>query len=339
MSGKCSISALKAMKTRFTRVLMSRRQYLMKDQKVIWIYRGRSYKMRLLTYILLLICFQVNGANDSLNTNRLKWVVITESALAAGSISILATTWYQSDQTTGFHWFNDNREWLQVDKIGHFQTSFFLGTIGIDALRWSGVENKKAIYYGGFLGFGYLSIIELMDGFQPNYGCSPGDITANFLGSAALIAQELTWGERKILFKFSYSPSDFAKYRPEVLGETAMERILKDYNGQTYWASIGLHQFFPNWQKRRFLSISLGYGATGMTGGHHNVNINDLGDPVPAFDRHRQFFLSLDMDLTKIKTRSDFLRTMFRGINFIKIPFPALEYNTNGSWQLHPLYY
>ena len=295
--------------------------------------------MRLLTYILLLLCLNVRGSNDSLNTTRLKWVVITESALAAGSISLLATSWYQSNESTGFHWFNDNDEWLQMDKVGHFQTSFFIGTIGIDALRWSGVEDKKAIYYGGALGFGYLSIIELMDGFQPDYGCSPGDIAANLLGSAALIGQELAWGERKVLFKFSYSGSEFADYRPEILGETDIERILKDYNGQTYWASVGFHQFFPMWKKRRFLSISLGYGATGMTGGHKNVSMNNDGDPIPDFERNRRFFLSLDMDLTKIKTKSAFLRTVFRGINFIKVPFPAIEYNTNGEWQLHPLYY
>ena len=56
-------------------------------------------------------------------------------------------------------------------------------------------------------------------------------------------------------------------------------------------------------------------------------------------DPYRQFYLSVDLDLTKIKTNSKFLKTLFSTINFIKIPAPALEYNTKNGFKFHYLHF
>ena len=42
---------------------------------------------------------------------------------------------------------------------------------------------------------------------------------------------------------------------------------------------------------------------------------------------YRQFYLSLDVDLTKIETKSHFLKTLFSVFNTIKIPAPTLQYD------------
>jgi hypothetical protein len=54
---------------------------------------------------------------------------------------------------------------------------------------------------------------------------------------------------------------------------------------------------------------------------------------------YRQFYLSFDADLTKIETKSKFLKTVFSVVNFIKIPAPALEFNTKNGFKLHYLYF
>ena len=41
------------------------------------------------------------------------------------------------------------------------------------------------------------------------------------------------------------------------------------------------------------------------------------GKAIPEFERYRQFYLSLDIDLTRIQTHSRFLSSVFRLINFI----------------------
>ena len=46
--------------------------------------------------------------------------------------------------------------------------------------------------------------------------------------------------------------------------------------------------------------------------------------------RYRQYYLSLDVDFTKIPTKSKLLKTTFGLLNMVKMPFPALEFSKNG---------
>ena len=122
-----------------------------------------------------------------------------------------------------------------------------------------------------------------------------------------------------------------------MLGGNYAERLLKDYNGQTYWLSVAPCAFmkretrFPKW-----IAVSLGYSAEGMLGASSNIV-----DGHPEFldvSRNRRFLLSLDIDFRKIPARNKTLRTIFSLINTLKVPFPALEYNTGKGFQGHWLY-
>ena len=265
------------------------------------------------------------------NKKRLAVVTATGGTLYTGSLIALNAFWYKEHPRTSFHFFNDNREWLQMDKAGHFVTSYYIGRIGINLLKWSGVEQRKAAWYGGLLGTFYQTTIEVFDGYSTGWGFSGGDVIANTAGSALVIGQELGWKEQRIVLKYSFSRSDYAQYRPNLLGSDLKEQMLKDYNGQSYWVSVNIHSFlnegseFPRW-----LNVAAGYGAEGMTGGNFNPPyIDQAGDQV-TFERYRQFYLSLDADLTKIKTRSHFLKAIFETFGFIKIPAPALGFSKNG---------
>ena len=128
--------------------------------------------------------------------------------------------------------------------------------------------------------------------------------------------------------KFSYTSSAYAQYRPETLGSTGLESVLKDYNGQTIWLSINPSSF--SHKKDPFLpwlNVALGYGANGMLGGDSNPAFNQAGDALPEMERYRQYYLSLDIDLSRIKTENHFLKTVFSVVGFIKIPAPALEFS------------
>jgi hypothetical protein len=69
-----------------------------------------------------------------------------------------------------------------------------------------------------------------------------GDIIANASGTALFVSQELLWKEQRITPKFH--TTQYAQYRPNVLGSSLAEQMLKDYNGQTYWLSVNLHSFY-----------------------------------------------------------------------------------------------
>lgn len=270
------------------------------------------------------------------NKKRFTAVVATEAALYAGSLVALNELWYEDHPRTSFHFFNDNDEWLQMDKAGHVVTSYYIGRIGIGLMEWSGVERRKAAWYGGMLGSAYQTTIEAFDGFSKGWGFSWGDIAANTVGSAIVIGQELGWKEQRVALKYSFSSSDYAQYRPDLLGTSLAERMVKDYNGQIYWASFNIHSFLPDGAKfPRWLNIAAGYGAEGMTGGSFNPPYIDEEGNQLSFERYRQYYLSLDVDLSRIKTRSHFLKACFEAFGFIKFPAPAIGFSRKGvDWSL-----
>ena len=77
-----------------------------------------------------------------------------------------------------------------------------------------------------------------------------------------------------------------------------------------------------------------------MLGGYDNT-WNENGEVMDRSEvqRLRQFYLSADVDLTRIKTNSQVLKTVFSIVNIIKIPAPALEINSNGQVKAYPLYF
>jgi hypothetical protein len=139
-----------------------------------------------------------------------------------------------------------------------------------------------------------------------------------------------------IRFKESYSPSPYAVLRPEILGKTPMERYLKDYNGQTYWLSVNISSFIKNSKVPKWLNIAFGYGAEGMITGNDEL-VNTIF--LPESKRYRQFYLSLDVDLTKIETKSHFVKTILTIFNTIKIPAPAIEIKGCGGYKMHSFYF
>ncbi len=121
--------------------------------------------------------------------------------------------------------------------------------------------------------------------------------------------------------------------RPNTLGATTMERFLKDYNGQTYWLSFNIASLahlekFPKW-----LNVSIGYGAEEMLYALPSQNSDN------GYHSYARGMLSLDVDFNRIKTKHAFLRGLFRGLNMLHVPFPALEYNGRNGFQFHPLYF
>lgn len=298
-------------------------------------------------YILFLIAFSLTGTaqsklntflkpSDTLHIPRRNAVIITESILATSSLIALNQLWYSDYEQSNFHTTNDAGEWLQMDKMGHVFSSYQLGRIGADVLKWSGVQEKDQLLYGATLGFGYLTIVEVFDGFSKEWGFSWTDMLANATGTSLYIGQELLWKEQRIQLKYSFHTTKYANKNPEKLGDGFLEELLKDYNGQTYWLSANLHSFFKESKIPKWLNIALGYSATGMLTGNEDTPVDNF---LINQDRKRQLFLSLDVDLSKINTNSQILKTIFSVFNVIKVPFPAMEFTDKNGIKFHGIYF
>ncbi len=297
--------------------------------------------------LAILLIFSVLSASsqDTLRDpakvkRNVKIVVGTELALYAVSMTGLYFAWYADYPQSNFHFYNDNGEWMQMDKIGHGVTSYLVGSFGYEMLRDAGLDEKRSIWLGGTLGLAFLTTVEVFDGFSSEWGFSWGDMAANTLGAGLFIGQQFLWHEQRITLKYSFHTTEFADYRPDVLGSNFLQQTIKDYNGQTYWASFNFKSLFLNKESKfpTWLNFAFGYGATGMTGGYENA-LEHNGKPIPYYDRKRQFYFSLDVDFTKIPTNNKVLKYTFKVLNIFKVPFPTLEYNTGNQWVWHWIYF
>ena len=283
------------------------------------------------------------GQSDSIpfTSYQSRKIILASSttAISLASLVYLNNAWYNQFNTGKFHFFDDNAEWLQMDKIGHLFTTYQTGRLMMEAYQWAGFRKKHVLVSGG-AGFVYMTAIEVLDGFSNGWGFSWGDQVSNALGTSSAILQHAFWNEQRISVKFSYASSGLAKYNPKLLGENFYTQILKDYNGQTLWLSINPSAFFkPQSKFPKWLNLAFGYSAYGMLGAFSNsFVVQDSDGNVLKFDRARRYYFSLDVDLTRVKTKSKILKSVFSVVNILKFPFPAIQFSQN-KWRFYPLYY
>ena len=300
------------------------------------------YKKSISIFIFIALLFLLTNCNAQTSANidttrRLKTTILAATSFYAGMAAYSYYLWYKDTPNSSFHWVNDNSSWFQLDKIGHATTGYTFSEYSYHVLRWGGLNNKKAAMYGALFGFGNMASIEIYDGFHSKWGASWGDLVANACGPLLFGTQQLIWNEQRIRMKFSYLPSDkYALLNPAKLGENQLNRIFEDYNSQTYWLSANIASFiskptkFPKW-----LNIAFGYGARGLG---VSPQLDNSGNILPDYIRTREYYLSLDIDLQRIPTKSKTLKTIFKLVSFVKIPFPTLGYNKTDKCRWYWMY-
>ena len=272
--------------------------------------------------------------SDTLNKQRHNTILISKASIAGVTLIGLNQLWYSEYDKSKFHTINDNKEWMQMDKLGHVFSSYQLSRLGAGLFNWSGAPKNNQLIYGATFGFGFLTAVEVFDGFSKEWGFSWGDVATNALGAGLFVGQELLWDEQRIAIKYSFHQTMYASQNPDKLGKSFNEQILKDYNGQTYWLSFNLQAFFKEKKFLPWLNIAVGYGAHGMLNGLKDIDNQMLTNN----NRHRQFYISFDVNLENFNTNSRFLKLIFTAFNTIKVPFPTLEFSKN-KCVFHPLYF
>ena len=299
-------------------------------------------------------------------------VLGTEAVIITGIMTSLYSSWYSGTETGGFHFYNDNGEWLMMDKMGHANSCYNFANIGYEALTMTGLDEKHSIMYGAPLGITIMTMVEIFDGLSSNWGFSWGDMTANILGTGLFIGQQALWHEQRIALKVSYHNSGCSKYdvcnpvtmeRDHIMGKDWLDRLYEDYSGITVWAACDVkalfmkeHSNYPSW-----LGWAIGYGAEGMTGEYNNyMPAGKAGqdgnwgrgweyDPqnapgqlkyMPNDARQRRLFLAPDIDISRIPCRNKTLKHVLRVLSGIKLPTPALEYRPGqGGFSWHWFYF
>jgi uncharacterized protein YfiM (DUF2279 family) len=272
--------------------------------------------------------------DTGIHQGRFIGVVAGTAVVYALTTYFLGKTWYT--KRVPFHSFDDNGEWLQMDKVGHATTAYAISRGEYELFRWSGVNERASVLTGGLIALLYQTTIEVFDGRSEGWGFSKGDMAANLTGVALFMGQQYGFGEQKASLRYGWRQSIYPVYRPNLLGKTAGSQMLKDYNGQQYWLSFNVASVLPSFP--RWLNLDLGYSASGMTGGHANPPYFDAEGKEVKFRRYRQFYLSPDITLARLPgVRGWGGQPLVSAGQFFKIPAPSLEYNPVHGLRVHSL--
>jgi len=284
----------------------------------------------------LFFLHKVPAQNDSTSVfaqQKLVWAA-TGVGFSIGFTG-LYQAWYKPYAREGFSFFDDSNEWLGMDKIGHFGTSWFLHSTLADLAANNHFSRKQANRYGAISATAFMSAIEVMDGFSSGWGFSWSDYAANIAGIAYSSLQFQHPQLHLPIVKYSWQSGDLYSIRPELLGNSIPSRMLKNYNEQTYWLSMPvdlLSEELPAW-----LCLSFGYGASGLLGGRDNVWLDESGTTIDYSHVKRRSMLkfSFDVDLGALPLRKKWQKNLIRWVRWIKIPAPCLiiEHGKSPNWQ------
>jgi hypothetical protein len=256
--------------------------------------------------------------NQPPNNRRLRVIYAVIAVLYGLIVFALGTAWYSGQMLEPFHFFNDLPEWKQLDKFAHLFWTFQVCALASRMFAWAGAEKPNTL--GSVTGFFIVSSIEIFDGFSIGYGASVYDLVANGLGATLFFVQTKFWNRIHLFAKFSFHSSAFATLRPDLLGGTFLEQMLKDYNGQTFWYSWKPPlKWWPDW-----LAVAIGVGAQGMVRGR-DFQSEELG-----FHPYRKFLLSLDLNPNALESKTKWKNWVIYPLRIFKFPFPTIELSERG---------
>jgi uncharacterized protein YfiM (DUF2279 family) len=270
--------------------------------------------------------------------------IVGQAGVVVSTMAILNKYWYSKEPRQKLASFDDSKEWLQMDKVGHTFSTFLEARLSSSIFEWGGMNHKKSVMLGSGVALLYQTSFEIMDGKVATYGFSWSDMAANTVGAGLYAFQELHWKEQRIQPKVRYVGQHYdasvLQRARQLYGDVGTERFLKDYNGQTHWWSVNLKSFAKQSKLPAWLNVAVGYGAQGMLGGFQNTWKDAMGNTIVRNDiqRYRQWYVAPDVDFTKIKTNKKGLKVLFYVLNLVKFPAPGMELS-NGKLKVKGIAY
>lgn len=261
---------------------------------------------------------------------RKRWIRVSQWVFSLTTLSfyLLGQIWYQDMEQTSWHWFNDGMEWRGMDKLCHIWWGYGISRILSRMIQWTGLSHQQSVVFGALGGFMLVGGIEILDGTVSGYGASYWDLLADGLGSLLSCVQ--IWVSRQFRFTLKMEAwlTSYAALRPNLLGDNEISRIIKDYNGMTFWIGYRWKDlpgfgFMPGW-----ILLSVGYGAGGMNGAHQNVPLPEhFNGPIPPLERFSYIAISLDIDWEHFKFKHSWINQFLFLANHFKVPFPSYQFS------------
>ncbi|MBM2815518.1 MAG: hypothetical protein HW421_2280 [Ignavibacteria bacterium] len=259
---------------------------------------------------------------------------VTATTIFIAQHSLQLNTIWKTQST--FHIQEDGAYAAYADKFGgHLWGGYFGSYFFRELFLECGVGYENTQLYGTLMGLGYMTYIEIQDGFGTNWGFSPSDYYFNLLGCGLFYLQGIFPYLQNFTPKFTIIP---AKWHGE-LPRYPSENLIDDYSSHTAWLSLNIHNMLPEDYKKfcpSWLGLSLGYAVRNLCGSapedlpylnrEKSVYIN------PQAYGNMKFIIALDYDLVKIlPDLGDYGNWLKQTFNLIKLPAPAIEIGQTGT--------
>lgn len=230
---------------------------------------------------------------------------------AAGATFVYFQFAWWNEEATRFH-FDTGRDLqyaLNLDKLAHFTGGAITAEAAHDAFSRAGYSPNKSAWLAAGTSIGMHLVVEVKDGFSPNWGFSPVDMAAGTLGAFYPLAQLHSPLAEHSTLKVSYWRHSDRYFQRHPTGSWT-----NDYSNQVYWISFDVKHLVPALKSSpwpAFLDVSLGAGVD---------LVNSYGNG------HHELYLGLDVDLVELLPGSHpVLKTLKKYLNYVKVPAPTLR--------------
>ena len=241
-------------------------------------------------------------------------------------------SWW-SEKQEPFH-FDDGADLtyaLNVDKVGHFMGGLGAADVFSSSMKWAGMQEEQALWYGAAFGSGLQLAIEMKDAYAPYWGFSKWDLALGSAGSLFPVAQYYNDDLKAINFKFSYyKHSDIYWELDRQRGKEPNKYAWQDdYPNQTYWLSVDVNHFtetccWPDW-----LNLAIGFGLD---------DTQYLNESNTKMGGNNEWYIALDYDIPKMlkKWNSPTGKKVKHWLNYIHLPAPTIRISP--KLEFYPLF-
>jgi hypothetical protein len=278
--------------------------------------------LKILTSAALLFitvtCIKAETFPDSsrINYARLSLSAGAMGLSAAGSFYVMQNAWWQQESES-FHFDSgsDLKYAKNLDKFGHFFGGYVSQDLLYRSLVWSNVNRGYAAGYSVGMSIFVQLMIDMKDGYAPQWGFSVWDVAAGAAGAAYGAAQNYYPALYDYKFKVTYYSKENKYYAQH---DWALENAIENYPSQTYWLTAPVDNFLPESVADHvpdWLGLAAGLSIS------DKIAIDETGDYMA--------YISLDIDLEKLAApyNKRWLNTMAHYLNYIKVPAPALRFH------------
>lgn len=291
----------------------------------------KFFAITFLSFFISIACINAhNSFHISDSCLKRQYKLYSKLSIGYGTTMLgLYFAWYKDYPSSKFHFFNDNDQWLLMDKFGHAFSAYQLNNILFFSSINACIPYNKALLYNSLTTLMILNSIEVFDGFSSQWGASLGDVLANIAGVGVFTLQQYLFKKQILQIKFSYFPSRYPKYRPSLLGSNHLERTIKDYNAQVYWFSIAPSSIIKNNIFPKWLSIAFGYSINGMIAAEKVIPSDSNIPFAHMHNPQKQFYISPDIDWQQLHFISKLRPTLIFILNAVKLPLPSILFFDN----------